>query len=143
GVLPLVAGVVGGWYVGRDVAPTAGADGRADAEGAGGTLLVSVLTACCCGALMALLAGFAGGALGTGALAHFGPSWWRTGGAALCVVGVLGVPVALVVRGWRLRERRREGRSRDEWHTTASRHTRWAALKKASGGLMNDFDPRH
>lgn len=28
-----------------------------------------------------------------------------------------------------------------EWHSTASRRTRWAALKAASGGLMADFEP--
>jgi hypothetical protein len=50
----------------------------------------------------------------------------------------VGVPVALALRSWRLRERGPD----DEWHETAARRARWSALKTASGGLMPDFEPR-
>ncbi|PWS52052.1 hypothetical protein DLE01_07795, partial [Streptomyces sp. FT05W] len=47
-----------------------------------------------------------GGPLGTGALAEFGPVWWLVGPAALAWTAVIGVPVALALRAWRLREHR-------------------------------------
>ncbi|NEA19635.1 hypothetical protein G3I29_30110, partial [Streptomyces halstedii] len=57
-----------------------------------------------CGAGAALLAAASGGALGTGALAEFGPVWWLVGPAALVWTAVIGVPAALLTRAWRLRE---------------------------------------
>ncbi|MFD7387375.1 DUF6350 family protein [Streptomyces sp. NPDC059852] len=64
---------------------------------AAAALLASVICAC----LVAVLAGLSGGPLGRGALAEFGPVWWQAGAATLVWVAVVGVPVAVVVRGWR------------------------------------------
>ncbi|MFE3653488.1 DUF6350 family protein [Streptomyces sp. NPDC059152] len=61
----------------------------------------AALAAVLCGVATAVLAGLAGGALGSGALASFGPSWWRTGLAAAGWTGLAGVPGALALRTWR------------------------------------------
>ncbi|MFD8327769.1 cell division protein PerM [Streptomyces lydicus] len=70
------------------------------------TACVAGLAAAVCGALVAALAGLAGGALGNGALADFGPSWWRTGLAAAGWTALIGIPGALGARAWRLRTAR-------------------------------------
>ncbi|WP_329400933.1 DUF6350 family protein [Streptomyces lydicus] len=70
------------------------------------TACVAGLAAAVCGALVAALAGLAGGALGNGALADFGPSWWRTGLAAAGWTALIGIPGALGARAWRLRAAR-------------------------------------
>ncbi|MFI5858762.1 DUF6350 family protein [Streptomyces parvulus] len=115
GSVPLVAGVVVGWFTARAAtgAPVAGAAaGPAGGAGAGAgdgagvwswrrTVWAAVVAAVLCGGLVALLAAFAGGPLGSAGLARFGPVWWQAGGAALAWVVVPAVPVALVVRGWR------------------------------------------
>ncbi|TJZ53005.1 hypothetical protein FCH28_17755 [Streptomyces piniterrae] len=62
------------------------------------TAAVAGLGAGACGAAMATLACFSGGALGNGALADFGPNWWLTGLAAAGWTALTGVPVALVLR---------------------------------------------
>ncbi len=67
------------------------------------TACVAGLAAAVCGALVAALSGLAGGALGNGALAAFGPSWWRTGLAAAGWTALIGIPGALGARAWRLR----------------------------------------
>jgi len=54
--------------------------------------------------IMSVAAGVAGGPLGTGTLARFGPVWWQTGCAALVWGLAVGVPVALAVRAWSCRE---------------------------------------
>ncbi|MFD7692382.1 DUF6350 family protein [Streptomyces sp. NPDC059805] len=64
---------------------------------AAAALLASVMCAC----VVAVLAGLSGGPLGRGALAEFGPVWWQAGAATLVWVALVGVPVAVVVRGWR------------------------------------------
>ncbi|MFE5187234.1 DUF6350 family protein [Streptomyces sp. NPDC056628] len=64
---------------------------------AAAALLASVICAC----LVAVLAGLSGGPLGRGALAEFGPVWWQAGAATLVWVALVGVPVAVAVRGWR------------------------------------------
>ncbi|MGW4083728.1 cell division protein PerM [Streptomyces sp. NPDC004822] len=64
---------------------------------AAAALLASVICAC----LVAVLAGLSGGPLGRSALAEFGPVWWQAGAATLVWVALVGVPVAVVVRGWR------------------------------------------
>uniref|UniRef100_UPI001F301162 cell division protein PerM n=1 Tax=Streptomyces albidus (ex Kaewkla and Franco 2022) TaxID=722709 RepID=UPI001F301162 len=102
------------------------------------TTYVVGLAACGCGAAVALLAACSGGAIGTQAMAFFGPSWWLTGLAATGWTAAVGLPAALAVRSWRLREHG----SDDDWHATSARQARWAALKTASGGLMPDFEPR-
>ncbi|MFH9247231.1 DUF6350 family protein [Streptomyces lydicus] len=70
------------------------------------TACVAGLAAAICGALVAALSGLAGGALGNGALAAFGPSWWRTGLAAAGWTALIGIPGALGARAWRLRAAR-------------------------------------
>ncbi|MFF1443000.1 DUF6350 family protein [Streptomyces sp. NPDC058295] len=94
GVVPVVAGVTVGVFVARG----AGAGGAwSRRRTAGGVVLAGVL----CGVLMGGLAGLAGGPLGVSALARFGPVWWQVGAAVVLWTMGVGVPVALVVRGWR------------------------------------------
>ncbi|MFC4492702.1 DUF6350 family protein [Streptomyces ovatisporus] len=136
GAVPAAAGATAGWYVGRAAVPGQGR--RADSAGWRSTVCVVVFVACCCGGGFAVLAASSGGAIGTQALAFFGPSWWLTGSSAAVWGTAVGVPVALLVRAWRLRDPGPD----DDWHATAARQARWAALKSASGGLMPDFEPR-
>jgi hypothetical protein len=134
--VPLAAGVTIGCCVARAAVPELGTH-----EGSAGwqsTACVAALVACCCGAGTAVLAACSGGAIGSRELAFFGPSWWLTGLAAVAWAAVVGLPSALAVRAWRLRDQGPD----DDWHTTAAREKRWTALKTASGGLMPDFEPR-
>jgi hypothetical protein len=166
--VPLAAGLAAGVSAGRDASPVAAplppGDAVEDTLDARETALTVCAAAVLCGAALAALAALAGGALGTTALAHVGPTWWATGAAAAVWTAVLGTPTALAVRAWRLRERgalaerlrwrlrwRRRLRLRrgdvpaagdPAWHDSGARQSRWAALKAASGGLMNDFTPR-
>ncbi|MFF3960296.1 DUF6350 family protein [Streptomyces griseorubiginosus] len=94
--VPLVAGVVLGWFVGR-AADTGWSRGRT----AGAVCWAAVL----CAAAVAVLAVLAGGPLGVGALARFGPVWWQVGGAVAVWLVAVGVPVGLGVRAWRGRTR--------------------------------------
>ncbi|MCX4906007.1 DUF6350 family protein [Streptomyces sp. NBC_00878] len=64
------------------------------------------LAALLCGLALAALATLADGPLGTHALADLGPVWWQTGPAAAGWTAAVGVPVALTLRAWRLREPR-------------------------------------
>ncbi|MFD3944182.1 DUF6350 family protein [Streptomyces sp. NPDC058579] len=91
--VPLVASVVLGAGVGRS----------ARAWTAREAALTALIGAWVCGAATALLAGAAGGPLGAGRLAAFGPVWWQTGAAAVLWCAAVGVPVALGVRAWGLR----------------------------------------
>ncbi|MEU4271428.1 DUF6350 family protein [Streptomyces sp. NPDC026092] len=91
--VPLVAAVVLGAGVGRS----------ARAWTAREAALTALIGAWVCGAATALLAGAAGGPLGAGRLAVFGPVWWQTGAAAVLWCAAVGVPVALGVRAWGLR----------------------------------------
>ncbi|MEI5102097.1 DUF6350 family protein [Streptomyces sp. PmtG] len=98
--VPVAAGGAVGWFT----AAAAAASGDRDAAWtAGRTALVAVGAALACGVACAGLAGAAGGALGVGVLAEFGPVWWLTGVAAAGWTAAVGVPLALAVRGWRLR----------------------------------------
>ncbi|WP_314171704.1 cell division protein PerM [Streptomyces winkii] len=137
--VPLAAGVLIGWYVARAAVPERGRSASEGAVGRQGTVCVVVLVACECGAGVAALASLSGGALGNEAMAYLGPSWWLTGVAAFAWAVLIGTPVALAVRAWRLRE---EDGPDDDWHATAARQARWTELKTASGGLMPDFEPR-
>nr|WP_249402224.1 DUF6350 family protein [Streptomyces sp. YIM 121038] len=101
GVVPVVAGGAVGWFVAGAAAPAHGE--REQAWPAGRTVLVVLGAAVGCGGACGVLAGAAGGAMGVGGLAEFGPVGWLTGVAAGAWVGVVGVPVALGVRGWRVR----------------------------------------
>ncbi|MEJ8650081.1 DUF6350 family protein [Streptomyces sp. MS1.AVA.3] len=105
-VVPVVAGALLARSVVRSVARSAAAPGGPWSWWT--TTCVAALAAGLCGVVMAALAGLAGGALGTGALASFGPSWWRTGLAAAAWTALTGVPGALALRAWRLRAGRLE-----------------------------------
>ncbi|MFG2527209.1 DUF6350 family protein [Streptomyces sp. NPDC048516] len=107
-VVPLVAGVLLARSVARSVtrpAPAPGAPGHLWSWWT--TAGAAALGAGLCGAVAAVLAGLSGGALGTGALAAFGPSWWRTGLAAAGWTALTGVPGAIALRAWWLRAGRR------------------------------------
>ncbi|MFI8961306.1 DUF6350 family protein [Streptomyces sp. NPDC053493] len=71
------------------------------------TVLSALWASGACGAAVAVLAAVAGGPLGSGRLADFGPVWWQTGGAAVAWSAALGLPVALAVRAWGRRGLRR------------------------------------
>lgn len=100
--VPFAAALAAAWCVLRRAAPAGGP--RAQAWSRRETALVTGLAALGCGAVMALLTAAAGGPLGTRALGAFGPVWWLAGPAALAWTAAVGVPAALLVRAWRLRE---------------------------------------
>ncbi|MFE4690285.1 DUF6350 family protein [Streptomyces sp. NPDC056749] len=102
--VPAVAGLVVARFVARGAVPVRGT--REETWGQGRTALVAGVAAVGCGVGAAVLASVSGGPLGTGALAEFGPVWWLVGPAALAWTAVIGVPVALALRAWRLREHR-------------------------------------
>lgn len=107
-VVPLVAGALLARSVARSVtrpAPAPGAPGHPWSWWT--TAGAAALGAGLCGVVTAVLAGLSGGALGTGALAAFGPSWWRTGLAAAGWTALTGVPGAIALRAWWLRAGRR------------------------------------
>ncbi|GAA3815186.1 DUF6350 family protein [Streptomyces coacervatus] len=117
GAVPLAAGLVVGWFVGAAEAgaassgTTSGAspvtssgaslDAAPGASGARQAAGTAALAALLCGAGMAVLAAMAGGRLGVGQLARFGPVWWETGGATLVWTAVAAIPTAVCVRAWR------------------------------------------
>ncbi|MFD5101945.1 cell division protein PerM, partial [Streptomyces albidochromogenes] len=101
--VPVVAAGAVAWCTVRTAAPPFAV--REEAWSARDTAAAAALAGLGCGAGTAVLAVLAGGPLGVGALAEFGPVWWLTGGAAAVWTVVLGVPAALVLRAWRLRDR--------------------------------------
>ncbi|MFD9865742.1 DUF6350 family protein [Streptomyces niveus] len=103
GVVPVAAGLVIAWFTVRVAAPPYAE--RDEAWGAGDTALAAALAGAGCAVLTAALAAVAGGPMGTGRLAEFGPVWWLTGAAALVWTVGIGVPAALTVRAWRLWKR--------------------------------------
>ncbi|WP_369151895.1 DUF6350 family protein [Streptomyces sp. R17] len=98
--LPLTAGVVVGWFVGRGAVT---GKGRFGVWAAGRTAGAAAFAAGLSGVLLALLARLAGGPLGTAALARFGPVWWQVGLATAAWLGLTAAATALTVRAWRLR----------------------------------------
>ncbi|MFD9811647.1 DUF6350 family protein, partial [[Kitasatospora] papulosa] len=102
--VPAAAGLVVARFVARGAVPVR--ERREETWGQGRTALVAGVAAVGCGIGAAVLASASGGPLGTGALAEFGPVWWLVGPAALAWTAVIGVPVALALRAWRLREHR-------------------------------------
>ncbi|MFJ1745583.1 DUF6350 family protein [Streptomyces sp. NPDC088116] len=102
--VPVVAGLAVAWFTVRVAAPPFAV--REEAWGAGATALTAALGGVATAGLMAFLAAMSGGPLGNADLAAFGPVWWLTGAAALVWTLVLGVPAALLLRVWRVRERR-------------------------------------
>ncbi|MGW2278899.1 cell division protein PerM [Streptomyces sp. NPDC001770] len=103
GVVPLMAAFAVAWFTVRRAAPSCGTP--EDAWSPGETALVTAFAAVGCGAGTAALAALSGGPMGTRELAEFGPVWWLTGAAAAIWTVVLGVPLALLMRTWRLRDR--------------------------------------
>lgn len=120
GAVPVAAGLTVAWFAaagavgrrgtrpGADADTGAGKDTAAVRSGrsawsAARTAGVVALAAGMCAVVCAVLAEAAGGPLGTSALARFGPVWWQTGGAAGAWIAGVAVPVALLVRAWRLR----------------------------------------
>ncbi|MFE9814912.1 DUF6350 family protein [Streptomyces sp. NPDC005773] len=101
--VPVTAAVTVAWFTVRRAAPARGE--REEAWSLRETALTTALAAAGCAIGAALLAAAAGGPLGTHALARFGPVWWLTGAAALVWTAALAVPVALLLRAWRLRGR--------------------------------------
>ncbi|MFE7751502.1 DUF6350 family protein [Streptomyces sp. NPDC057428] len=102
--VPAAAALAVARRVARSAAPSSAGD--EEPWGQGRTTLVAGLAAVGCGAGVAALAAASGGPLGTGALAEFGPVWWLVGPASLVWTAVIGVPSALLLRAWRLREKR-------------------------------------
>jgi hypothetical protein len=101
--VPLAAGLTVAWFTVRRAAPAYAV--REEAWGRRETAGTAALGALGCGLATALLAAVSGGALGAERLAEFGPVWWQAGlGAVVWSAGV-GVPGALVLRAWRVRER--------------------------------------
>ncbi|MFI9763162.1 DUF6350 family protein [Streptomyces sp. NPDC051963] len=146
GVVPVVAGVTVGWFVGRSASggreaggseggavadtwsgvaslgrsATGSGDGASAPSAAWGhrrTAGTAGLAAVLCGGLFAVLSVLSGGPLGGAALARFGPVWWQTGGAAMGWTAGVAVVVAVVVRAWRCRK---------GW--------RWRGAARVSGG---------
>ncbi|MEV4330220.1 DUF6350 family protein [Streptomyces sp. NPDC049597] len=99
--VPVVAGLAVAWRTVHAAAPRYGE--RQEAWTRGDTALAALLGSVGCGVLLAVLAAAAGGPLGRGRLAEFGPVWWLTGAAALLWTSVVAVPVAVALRAWRVR----------------------------------------
>ncbi|MFD0373251.1 DUF6350 family protein [Streptomyces sp. NPDC127114] len=95
--VPAVAALVLGRRVGRASRDRSGQETALTALGASGV----------CGAAVAVLSALAGGPLGSGRLAVFGPVWWQTGAAAVLWCAVVGVPAAFAVRAWGRRAARK------------------------------------
>ncbi|MGW3630647.1 cell division protein PerM [Streptomyces sp. NPDC005122] len=98
--VPVAAGVTVVWFLrkaarGSGTVESGGDEGWSRGRVVAGVGVAGVL----CGLVMALLAGLAGGPLGVGALAHFGPVWWQVGGAVVVWTVGVGVPVGAVVPG--------------------------------------------
>ncbi|MFI7101166.1 DUF6350 family protein [Streptomyces sp. NPDC050161] len=129
---PVMAGILLARYVAHQASGSGGA-GRPWRRRT--TAAVAGLAAGACGAAMAGLAALSGGALGTGRLAVFGPTWWLTGLAAAGWTALTGVPCALLLRACRLRSARRR-------HAEKQRDGR--GLRRFLGGRRGkatDVDP--
>lgn len=99
--VPVTGVLVASWFTARAAAPV-----RADRSAASGlreTAGTLLLAACGTGLAVGVLAALAGGPLGTRSLADFGPDGPSAALAAAGWTAVLGLPVTLVLRAWRLR----------------------------------------
>ncbi|MCX4764463.1 DUF6350 family protein [Streptomyces sp. NBC_01275] len=101
GTVPVLAGVTVGVFVARAAGGGVEGAGWSRRRTAGGAVVAGAV----CGVVLGGLAVLAGGPLGVGALARFGPVWWQVGGAVTAWVVGVGVPVAVWARGWRSRRR--------------------------------------
>ncbi|WP_435810176.1 cell division protein PerM [Streptomyces seoulensis] len=105
-LVPVAAGVTAGWFV----AGAAVRRGRPWLHwSAGRSVAVLALAALFCALALLLLAELAGGPLGASTLSRFGPLGWQTGPAAAAWLLVLGTPVVLATRAWRLHTLRGAG----------------------------------
>ncbi|MFF2507881.1 DUF6350 family protein [Streptomyces sp. NPDC058067] len=109
--VPVLAGFTVAWFVTGVAAPRHGE--RDAAWSRGSTALAAVVAAVLCGLAFAGLAAAAGGPMGGAGLATFGPAGWLTGLAAAGWTTLVGVPVAVGLRAWRLRAPREEKEGRE------------------------------
>ncbi|WP_328397390.1 DUF6350 family protein [Streptomyces sp. NBC_00390] len=116
--VPVAAGATVALFTLRTAAPRLGPPETA--WGLRNTALSVLLAAVGCAALTAVLTAAAGGPLGAGRLAAFGPVWWQTGLASLAWTAGIGVPTALGVRAWRLRSRTKEAGESETLPTTSA-----------------------
>ncbi|MER7347052.1 DUF6350 family protein [Streptomyces aurantiacus] len=128
GVVPVAAGGVLGSFLGRSAA-----DGEA-AWSLGRTALGAGVAAVWCGVACAGLAGMAGGPMGVRTLSEFGPVWWFTGLAAVAWTGVVGVPVALGVRWWRVRATAPKGEGAPKREGRLRRWVWWRRKRDVADG---------
>ncbi|WP_431039145.1 cell division protein PerM [Streptomyces sp. P6-2-1] len=102
--LPPAAALLAGLLVGRAAAPVRPEETD---ESAVWSRATTALTAACAALLAGLVVGAlataSAGPLGVGPLRDVGPVGWLTGAATFVWTAFLGVPVALGLRGWRLR----------------------------------------
>ncbi|MFF1687572.1 MULTISPECIES: DUF6350 family protein [unclassified Streptomyces] len=99
--VPVVAGLTMAWFVAGAAAPRRGE--RHEAWARGSTAMTVVVAAVLCGLVFAGLAAMAGGPMGVAGLAEFGPVGWLTGLAAAGWTALVGLPVAVGLRAWRVR----------------------------------------
>ncbi|WP_340385169.1 DUF6350 family protein [Streptomyces sp. SS7] len=103
GVVPVLAGVVVGVRVGTAGAGSSGGVAEAPVEAWSRWRTVGAVASAGvgCAVVVGVLGTLAGGPLGVGAMARFGPVGWQVGAAAAAWVVGVGVPVGLWVRRWR------------------------------------------
>ena len=94
--LPVLAGGLAGWSVGR-----ASSSAEGGAWSVVRTALVAAGAALLCGVALAVLAAWSGGPMGTATLADFGPAAWATGAAALAWLVLTAPPTALALHHFR------------------------------------------
>ncbi|MEU7558936.1 cell division protein PerM [Streptomyces eurythermus] len=137
GLVPAAAGMTAGWFVARAAVRPPGAGEPARARwSAGQTAGVVLLTAAVCAVTVALLTALAGGPLGVAALSRLGPLWPRAGGAAGLWTPVFALPVALVVRAWRLLRGRRPRSGEGPAQEAGSTAQKGAREEKGDGGTV-------
>ncbi|WP_093836704.1 DUF6350 family protein [Streptomyces aidingensis] len=102
--VPASGVLIAAWFAARAAVPDRSA--RQAAAGPLATVVSVLLAAVLAGAGIVVLAALAGGPMGTGRLAVFGPDRWLSGLAVCAWIAVLGTPAALVLRAWRLRRPR-------------------------------------
>ncbi|WP_229833966.1 cell division protein PerM [Streptomyces xantholiticus] len=132
--VPVVAAAVLAWFTVGAAAPRYGE--RETAWRPGDTARAALLGAVGCAGLTALLAAASGGPLGTGRLAAFGPVWWLVGLAALAWTAGLSIPLALVLRAWRLRTP-----AQGWWPRLLGRHSAQAADGSAGAAVAEPAVP--
>ncbi|MFE4061535.1 DUF6350 family protein [Streptomyces sp. NPDC059096] len=141
--VPAIVGPAIAWFTLRVAAPPFSV--REEAWSARDTAFGTALGGVVCAVLTAFLAAMAGGPLGNGRLAAFGPVWWLTGAATLLWAVALGVPTALLLRTWRLRKRwaKTDRMSRAERRSVrkAEREERKAGRKAAAALVEPDLPP--